>query len=66
VKGRKLTSYFTIQDDIKNAGGNWVDEEVVVSGNWVSSRQPSDLPAFNREMLRVFSEYQRKKGREAA
>lgn len=52
VKGRTLFAYHTIQDDIRNAGG----EEVVRDGNWVSSRQPSDLPAFNREMLKLFSE----------
>jgi protease I len=44
VRGRTLTSYYTIQDDIRNAGGNWVDRDVVVDGNWVTSRQPSDLP----------------------
>jgi deglycase len=56
ARGRTMTSYHTIQDDIRNAGGNWVDEEVVRDGNWVSSRQPSDIPAFNREMLRLFGE----------
>jgi len=55
VKGRKLTSYHTIQDDIRNAGGEWVDSEVVLDRNWVTSRQPSDIPAFNREMLKLFS-----------
>jgi protease I len=55
VRGRTLTSYHTIQDDIRNAGGHWVDREVVEDGNWVSSRQPSDLPAFNRAMIRLFS-----------
>jgi protease I len=56
VCGRTLTSYHTIQDDIRNAGGNWVDREVVEDGNWVTSRQPSDLPAFNRAMLSLFSQ----------
>ena len=56
VRGRTMTSYHTIQDDIRNAGGNWQDQEVVRDRNWVSSRQPSDIPAFNREMLQVFSE----------
>jgi protease I len=55
VKGRTLTSYHTIQDDIRNAGGNWKDEEVIRDRNWVSSRQPTDIPAFNREMISLFS-----------
>jgi len=58
VRGRKLTSYHTIQDDIRNAGGNWVDQQVVVDDNWVTSRKPDDIPAFNREMLALFSEAQ--------
>ncbi|HZU75836.1 MAG TPA: type 1 glutamine amidotransferase domain-containing protein [Dehalococcoidia bacterium] len=59
VKGRTLTSYHTIQDDIRNAGGNWVDQEVVRDRNWVTSRKPSDIPAFNREMLALFAECRR-------
>jgi protease I len=55
VRGRTLTSYHTIQDDVRNAGGNWLDREVVEDGNWVTSRQPSDLPAFNRAMIKLFS-----------
>jgi protease I len=55
VRGRTLTSYHTIRDDITNAGGTWFDLEVVEDGNWVTSRQPSDLPAFNRAMLRLFA-----------
>ncbi|CAN5173604.1 type 1 glutamine amidotransferase domain-containing protein [soil metagenome] len=51
VKGRTLTSFATLQDDIRNAGGTWVDKEVVRDGNWVSSRKPADLPAFNREFI---------------
>ena len=56
VKGRKLTSYHTIQDDIRNAGGKWEDKEVIRDRNWVTSRQPADIPAFNREMLKMFAE----------
>ncbi len=56
IKGRTLTSYHTIQDDIRNAGGNWQDQEVVRDRNWVTSRQPSDIPAFNREMIKMFAE----------
>ena len=65
VKGRHLTSYHTIQDDIRNAGGNWEDSETVRDRNWVSSRSPKDLPAFNREMINLFSEIG-SKGRRAA
>jgi protease I len=56
VRNRSLTSYHTIRDDIRNAGGRWQDNEVVRDANWVSSRQPSDIPAFNKEMLALFSE----------
>lgn len=56
VRGRTMTSYHTIHDDVRNAGGNWQDEEVVRDRNWVSSRQPSDIPAFNRTMIQLFSE----------
>jgi protease I len=55
ARGRRLTGYYTIQDDIRNAGGNYLDQECVVDDNLVTSRQPSDLPAFNREMLALFS-----------
>jgi protease I len=51
VKGRTMTSWPSVQDDIRNAGGSWVDREVVVDGNWISSRKPDDLPAFNRELI---------------
>lgn len=56
AKGRTMTSYYTIQDDVRDAGATWVDQEVVVDGNLVTSRQPSDIPAFNREMLKLFSQ----------
>jgi protease I len=55
IKSRTLTSYHTIQVDIRNAGGTWVDEQVVSDRNWVSSRQPSDIPAFNKAMLELFA-----------
>ncbi len=55
VRGRTLTSYHTIQDDIRNAGGNWLDRAVVEDGNWVTSRQPSDIPAFNKAMIQLFA-----------
>jgi protease I len=54
VKGRKLTSYHTIRDDIENAGGKWVDAAVVVDGNLVTSRQPSDIPKFNAKIKKLF------------
>jgi protease I len=51
ARGRKLTSYWSIKTDVKNAGGNWVDEEVVLDGNLVTSRSPDDIPAFNKTLL---------------
>ena len=55
ARGRRLTSWPTLETDIRNAGGEWVDEEVVVDGNLVTSRKPDDIPAFNRETTRLFS-----------
>jgi protease I len=55
VRGRTLTSYYTIQDDVRNAGGKWVDGETVADDNWLTSRQPSDLPAFNEAMIDLFA-----------
>jgi protease I len=57
VKGRTMTSYQTIQDDLRNAGANWVDQEMVRDRNWVSSRSPKDLGAFNPAMVSLISEY---------
>jgi len=54
ARGRKLTSFSSIQTDMKNAGADWVDEEVVVDGNLVTSRKPDDIPAFNEKLLEVF------------
>ena len=51
VRGKKLTSYFTIQDDMRNAGADWSDQEVVIDGNLITSRSPDDLPAFNKALI---------------
>jgi protease I len=51
VRGRKMTSYASIQTDLKNAGANWVDKEVIVDNGLVTSRKPDDLPAFNAKLI---------------
>ena len=56
TKGRKLTSWPTLQTDIRNAGGTWVDQEVVVDQGLVTSRKPDDIPAFNKKMIEEFCE----------
>ena len=53
LRGRTLTSWPSLQTDIRNAGGTWVDEEVVVDGNLITSRKPDDLPAFNAKLVEV-------------
>jgi protease I len=55
LKGRKATSFFSIKDDLIAAGANWVDEEVVVDGNLITSRKPDDLPAFCRTIVQALS-----------
>ena len=55
VNGRTLTSYYTLQDDIRCAGGTWKDEEVVRDRNWITSRQPKDIPAFNRAVIEAIA-----------
>ena len=55
VRGLTLTSFPTLQTDIRNAGGTWVDEEVVVSENLVTSRNPNDLPAFCEKLVEQFA-----------
>jgi protease I len=66
VRGRTLTSWPTLQTDIRNAGGHWVDKPVVVDGNLVTSRKPDDIPAFNEKMIEVFAQGAQAKQREAA
>ena len=56
VQGRKLTSYPSLQMDLKNAGAQWIDQEVVVDRGLISSRRPDDIPAFNRKMIEQFAE----------
>ncbi len=58
VDGRSMTSWPTLRDDIINAGGDWIDSEAVVDGNWVSSRKPDDIPAFNQKMLDLLQQKQ--------
>ena len=70
VRGRTLTSYPSLKTDIRNAGGNWVDEEVVVDRGLITSRTPDDLPAFSAKLVEEFAEgvhaEQREAFREAA
>ncbi|WGT63013.1 type 1 glutamine amidotransferase domain-containing protein [Variovorax paradoxus] len=56
VEARTMTSWPSLRTDLKNAGAKWVDNEVVVDGNLVTSRSPKDLPAFDREMVRLFAD----------
>ena len=55
VNGKTMTSYKTLKDDLVNAGAHWVDKEVVTDGTLISSRQPDDIPAFNRELIQLLS-----------
>ncbi len=55
MSGRTVTSWPTVRDDIINAGGAWQDREVLQDRNWVSSRKPDDIPAFNRTMIELFA-----------
>ena len=65
VKGRHMTSWPTLQDDLRNAGARWEDSECIRDRNWVSSRKPDDLPAFNREMVKLFAEVEPAKAMKA-
>jgi protease I len=51
VEGKRLTSWPSLQTDVRNGGGDWVDEEVVVDGNLITSRKPDDVPAFSKTLL---------------
>jgi len=66
VNGRKLTSWPSVQTDIRNAGGDWVDKEVVRDENLVTSRKPDDIPAFNEKMLELFAAGAREGARQRA
>ena|SRR5690348_7813547 len=56
ARGRRIASWPSLQTDLRNAGAEWVDQEVVVDGNLVSSRKPDDIPAFNREFIKLLSQ----------
>lgn len=56
VEGRRLTSFHTIADDITNARGEWINKAVVIDDNWVSSRNPDDIPQFNEAMISLFAD----------
>jgi len=66
VRDRKLTSWPSLQTDIRNAGGKWADEQVVVDGGLVTSRKPDDIPAFNKKMIEEFAEGIHARQRESA
>ncbi|WP_370539063.1 type 1 glutamine amidotransferase domain-containing protein [Aureimonas sp. AU22] len=55
ARGRRLTSWTSLKTDLRNAGAEWVDEEVVVDQGLATSRKPDDIPAFNREVIRMFA-----------
>ena len=55
LRGKRATSFFSIKDDLVNAGATWVDQEVVVDGNLITSRKPDDLPAFCREIVKALA-----------
>ena len=60
ASGRRIAAWPSLKTDLRNAGAEWVDEEVAVDGNLVSSRKPADLPAFNRAMLERFAQGRRR------
>ena len=66
VAGRRVTSYHSIQTDLKNAGADWVDREVVTDHGLVTSRKPDDIPAFNEKMIEEFAEGRHEEQKRAA
>ena len=66
VRGKKLTSWPSLKTDLKNAGAEWVDQAVVVDGNLVTSRNPDDLPSFNRELLALIGKAAHSSAKHAA
>lgn len=66
VRGRRVTSWPSLKTDLRNAGAEWVDEQVVVDHGLVTSRKPDDIPAFNRKMIEEFAEGEHAEQREAA
>jgi protease I len=56
VKGRKMTSWRSLKTDLENAGANWVDEQVVVDGNFITSRKPDDIPAFSQKIIEMVAD----------
>jgi protease I len=56
ARGRRVTSWPSLKTDLKNAGADWVDKEVVVDRGLVTSRKPDDIPAYNREMIKLFGQ----------
>jgi protease I len=55
ARGRRLTSWPSLRTDLRNAGADWVDEQVVLDGNLVTSRKPDDIPSFNREVITLLA-----------
>jgi len=66
VRGRTITSWPSLQTDLRNAGANWIDQEVVTDNGLVTSRKPDDIPAFNRKMIEEFAEGRHDRQREMA
>jgi protease I len=66
VRGKTVTSWPSLQTDLRNAGATWVDQEVVIDGQLVTSRKPDDLPAFNREFLKILMDPDHASSREAS